>query len=497
MSFAEARLREGFLSPELQLAVIPQRRLVHRRRAAAPVSARARLAAAIELRVGDYVVHEDHGIARFSGFDTKTLAGVTRDYLELEYRGGDRVFAPTDQLARISRYMGADGRRARAQPPRRKALAEHEVPGAPRRPGDGRRSDQPLRRAPGAQGPRLLARRRDADGLRGGLSLSRDRRSDGRDRRGQGRHGVGAADGPPDLRRRRLRQDRDRAARRPQGGGGRQAGDDARADHDPRPAALRHLPRALRGYAVQRRDGLPAAQAGRGQAEPRALPRGEGGRPDRYPPAALARRPGQGPRPDDRRRGAALRREAEGASPAAEAQGGRALALGHADPAHSADVARRPARHLRDRDPARGPPPGAHARRSLRRGPGQAGDRAREGARAGRSSSSTTGSTRCTRPPSGSAPSVPACGFAEAHGQMDELQLEATMLAFVRGEHDVLVATTIIESGLDIPTANTLLVERADQLGLAQAYQIRGRVGRSRRAGLRLPALPLGRVAHP
>ena len=157
--------------------------------------------------------------------------------------------------------------RARAQPPRREALAEHEVPGAPLRPGDGRRPDQPLRRAPGAQGPRLLARRRDADGLRGGLPLSRDRRSDGRDRRGQGRHGVGAADGPPDLRRRRLRQDRDRAARRPQGGGGRQAGDDARADDDPRPAALRHLPRALRGHAVQRRDGLPAAQAGRGQAE--------------------------------------------------------------------------------------------------------------------------------------------------------------------------------------------------------------------------------------
>ena len=73
----------------------------------------------------------------------------------------------------------------------------------------------------------------------------------------------------------------------------------------------------------------------------------------------------------------------------------------------------------------------------------------------------------------------PGVGFAEAHGQMDELELEATMLAFVRGEHDCLVATTIIESGLDIPTANTLLVERADQLGLAQAYQIRGRVGRS------------------
>jgi transcription-repair coupling factor (superfamily II helicase) len=62
---------------------------------------------------------------------------------------------------------------------------------------------------------------------------------------------------------------------------------------------------------------------------------------------------------------------------------------------------------------------------------------------------------------------------------MDEGELESTMLSFLRGDADVLVATTIIESGLDIPQANTLIVERADQLGLAQAYQIRGRVGRS------------------
>ena len=70
---------------------------------------RGRLASFADLRVGDYVVHEDHGIARFAGFETKTVAGVTRDYLELEYRGEDRVFAPTDQLAKISRYVGAGG----------------------------------------------------------------------------------------------------------------------------------------------------------------------------------------------------------------------------------------------------------------------------------------------------------------------------------------------------------------------------------------------------
>ena len=75
---------------------------------------------------------------------------------------------------------------------------------------------------------------------------------------------------------------------------------------------------------------------------------------------------------------------------------------------------------------------------------------------------------------------VPKARFSEAHGQMDETQLEETMLGFLRGDADCLVTTTIIESGLDIPSANTLIVERADQLGLAQAYQIRGRVGRSR-----------------
>jgi transcription-repair coupling factor (superfamily II helicase) len=66
-----------------------------------------------------------------------------------------------------------------------------------------------------------------------------------------------------------------------------------------------------------------------------------------------------------------------------------------------------------------------------------------------------------------------------AHGQMRERELEEKMHAFLRGDADVLVSTTIIESGLDIPQANTLIVERADALGLAQLYQIRGRVGRS------------------
>jgi transcription-repair coupling factor (superfamily II helicase) len=110
LAFAEARLREGFVSPELKLAVYPFRRLVHRRRTEepAPGAGRGRLAFS-ELRVGDYVVHEDHGVARFAGFETREVGGVTRDYLYLEYKGEDRVYVPTDQLAKLSRYVGAGG----------------------------------------------------------------------------------------------------------------------------------------------------------------------------------------------------------------------------------------------------------------------------------------------------------------------------------------------------------------------------------------------------
>jgi transcription-repair coupling factor (superfamily II helicase) len=76
---------------------------------------------------------------------------------------------------------------------------------------------------------------------------------------------------------------------------------------------------------------------------------------------------------------------------------------------------------------------------------------------------------------------VPAARVAVGHGQMSENELERVMLAFMRHEYDVLVATTIIENGLDIPLANTILINRADRHGLSELYQLRGRVGRSNR----------------
>src|SRR6185437_6234175 len=119
LRFAAASLREGFVAPSMKLAVYPEHRLLRRRRAERPgggaseglagPARRGALRSYTELRTGDIVVHEDHGVARFAGFETRTVAHVTRDYLYLEYQGDDKVFVPTDQLAKISRYVGAGG----------------------------------------------------------------------------------------------------------------------------------------------------------------------------------------------------------------------------------------------------------------------------------------------------------------------------------------------------------------------------------------------------
>ncbi|MFC4335952.1 transcription-repair coupling factor [Salininema proteolyticum] len=95
---------------------------------------------------------------------------------------------------------------------------------------------------------------------------------------------------------------------------------------------------------------------------------------------------------------------------------------------------------------------------------------------------------------------VPEARIVVAHGKMSEKELETIMQGFWDGEYDVLVSTTIIESGIDIPNANTLIVERADVLGLSQLHQIRGRVGRSRERAyayfLYPSETPLSETAH-
>lgn len=89
---------------------------------------------------------------------------------------------------------------------------------------------------------------------------------------------------------------------------------------------------------------------------------------------------------------------------------------------------------------------------------------------------------------------VPEARVVVGHGSMTESELEKAMLAFVEGRADVLVATTIVENGLDVAKANTLIVHRADRFGLAQLYQLRGRVGRSDRPAFAYLMVPPGRV---
>jgi transcription-repair coupling factor (superfamily II helicase) len=479
VSFAEARLRDGFLAPELKLAVIPQRRLIHRRRAEAPVTARARLAAAIELRVGDLVVHEDHGVARFSGFDTKTLAGTTRDYLELEYRGGDKVFAPTDQLARISRYVGADGGepqlsalggkrwqslKARA---RRAAsamagellnlYAERQV-----RSGHAFSPDGEWQLSFEAAFPyRETADQADAiEAVKGDMEAERPM-----DRLICGDVGYGktevalraahkaAADGKQVMmlvpttilaqqhfgtfrerfadspftvemvsRLRRPAEVRDAIERYTQGkvdiliGTHRLLSRDVRA----KDLGLLIVDEEQR-FGVKQKELLRQLKlkvdvlAMSATPIPRTLQMSLAGLRD----ISVIETPPEGRRP----------------------------VRTHVGP-YDEDLVKRAI----EREVGRGGQ--IFFLHNLIETLGETAERLR---------------ALC-----------PGVRFAAAHGQMDELELEATMLAFVRGEHDALVTTTIIESGLDIPTANTLVVERADQLGLAQAYQIRGRVGRSR-----------------
>lgn len=92
---------------------------------------------------------------------------------------------------------------------------------------------------------------------------------------------------------------------------------------------------------------------------------------------------------------------------------------------------------------------------------------------------------------------LPGVRIEIGHGQMEPARLEKIMLGFLHNEFQVLLSTTIVESGLDIPNANTMIVERADRFGLAQLYQLRGRVGRSNRRGYCYLLLPPGEKLNP
>ncbi len=478
VQFTEAHIGEGFISPALKLAVIPWRKLVHRRSAAAP-TVRGTLASMADLAVGDHVVHQDHGIARFAGFETKTVAGVTRDYLDLEYRGEDRVFAPTEQLAKITRYVGVGG-----EAPQLSALGS-------------KRWDSIKARA-----------RRAARALAGDLlNLYAERAA----RRGH-------AFGP----------DSEWSVQLEQAFPYRETADQLEAIEATRADMESERPM----------DRLICGDVGYGKTEvalrAAAKAAGEGKQVMILVPTTVLAQQHLG---TFRERFAELPFEVDAVSrlrkPAEVRQTLQAFSEGGVDiliGTHrllSRDVRAKDLgllivdeeqrfgvkqkellrqlklrvdvlalsatpiprtlqmslAGLRDISVIETPPEG---RRPIRTYVGPFDEELvakairREVDRDGQCFFLHNRIDTLHETAERLRALCPGVRFAEAHGQMDMGDLESTMLGFLRGDADCLVATTIIESGLDIPQANTLIVERADMLGLAQAYQIRGRVGRSR-----------------
>jgi transcription-repair coupling factor (superfamily II helicase) len=483
LQFTTAALRDGFIAPSLKLAVIPEHRLIRRRRAEpsgpAVAGRRGVLRSFADLRSGDIVVHEDHGIARFAGFDTRTVAGVTRDYLLLEYAGADRVFVPTEQLAKISRYVGAGG--------------EHP----------------PLSKLGGTRWDTIKARaRRAAQELAGellNLYAERKRRSG---------HAF-PIDGDWLV---------DFEAKFPytETADQREAIEVVKADME----TARPMDRLICGDVgygkteVALRAAFKSVEAGkqvlmlvpttilaqqhygtfserlkdypftieyvsrfRSLKEQReAVARFNEGKVDIL--IGTHRLLSRDVRPkdlgliivDEEQRFGVKQKELL-----------RQLKLRVDVIAMSATPIPRTLQMslagVRDISVIETPPEG---RRPVKTYVGEYDEELvrqaleRETRRGGQafflhnrveSIDETAERLRAL---------CPGMRFEVAHGQLEADELEARMLAFLRGEADVLVATSIIESGIDIPQANTLVVERADIFGLAQLYQIRGRVGRSR-----------------
>ncbi len=480
--FAVAALRHGFVAAGARVAVIPEHRLFHRRRGErAPARRRGALRSFTDLRTGEHVVHEDHGIARFEGFETKTVAGVTRDYLHLEYAGDDKVFLPVDQLARISRYLGAGG-------------AGGAVP--------------TLSKLGGKSWETLKARaRRAAQELAGELlNLYAERR------RRSGHEFPQDSD-----------WQREFEARFPytETADQREAIEHVKADME-RAEPMDRLICGDVGYGkteVALRAAFKSADDGRQVlvlAPTTILAQQHFGTfrerladypftvdhvsrfrtPKEQREAIAAFNEG---RTDiligtHRLLGRDLRGKEIGLIIVDEEQRFgvkqkellRQLKLKVDVIAMSATPIPRTLQMsmtgVRDISVIETPPEG---RRPVKTYVGEYDEQLvkqaiiREHDRGGQAFFVHNRVESIDETAERLRGLCPGVRFEVAHGQLDEQELERRMLGFLRGEADVLVATSIIESGIDIPQANTLIVERADLFGLAQLYQLRGRVGRS------------------
>jgi hypothetical protein len=477
-SITVAPLHRGCTLPNAKVAIVAESDLTGRRRAHRTARKVKRESASTfeDLKAGNYVVHHQHGVGKYEGMVKRAIGGVERDYLLISYKGGDKLYVPSDQIDTLRQYVGGEAPKLHKLGGSDFAKTKSKVRSAVRE------IAQELvvlyQKRVNAAGPLLRAGHAVAGRDGRGVPVRRDARPAHRDRRHQARHGARPPDGSAAVRRRRLRQDRGRDPGRVQGDPGRQAGRGARPDHPAGHAARQHVRRPVRRVPDPRRDAVAVPHGRPGQEGDRGRQDRRGRLRDRHAPPARQRREVQGSRPVDRRRGAALRGAAQGDDEEDEDERRRPHALRHADPAHPRDVARRHPRPVAAADAAGRPHADPHLRRRVRRARRIEAIR-RELLREGqvfwvhnRVQSIDTAAHRLRE-------LVPEARIAIAHGQMDEGTLETVVQDFWDGNYDVLVCTTIIESGIDMPTVNTLVVERSDLLGLGQMHQLRGRVGRS------------------
>ena len=476
--FAVAPARRGFVWRDLGLVLLPDHQVFRRR---APRERRLggrALQSFADLRTGDYVVHEDHGVGKLLGFETNTVAGITRDYLLLAFRGEDRLYVPHEQLGKVSRYVGADGSapalsklggkawqtlKSRARESVRDLAGDLIQLYAQRQTREGVAYDLshewlprleasfPYRETPDQEGA-IEAVKEDLETPR-----PMDRLVCGDVGFGKTEVAVRAAFAvavngrqvlllapTTILAEQHFNTFRDRFRDFP-----------VRVEMVSRFVPPRETKRILADFSAGKVDVLIGTH--------RVLSRD-----------VIPKELGLVILDEEQRFGVAqkellksLRLEVDvltlSATPIP-----RTLHLSLAG--------------MRDISIIETPPEG---RRPIRTTVGEYDEELvklaleREADRDGQAFFLHNRVETIEERAAQLQQLCPGLRFLVAHGQMREKELEERMHSFLRGDADVLVSTTIIESGIDIPQANTLIVERSDMLGLAQLYQIRGRVGRS------------------
>jgi len=476
--FAVSPARRGFVWRDLGLVLLPDHQVFRRRVPRERRIGGRALQSFADLRTGDYVVHEDHGVAKLLGFETKTVAGVTRDYLLLGFRGDDKVYVPHEQLGKVSRYIGADAKapalsklggkawellKSRARESVQELAGELISLYAQRQTREGIAYDLsdemlqqleasfPYRETPD-QEVAIEAVKEDLE-----ASQPMDRLVCGDVGFGKTEVAVRAAFAvavngkqilmlapTTILAEQHWNTFKDRFRDFP-----------VRVEMISRFRPPKEVKQVLKEFTEGKVDVLIGTH--------RVLSRD-----------VIPKELGLVILDEEQRFGVAqkellksLRLEVDvltlSATPIP-----RTLHMSLAG--------------MRDISIIETPPEG---RRPIRTTVGEYDDElvklalTREKERDGQAFYLHNRVETIEDRAEQLRQLCPDLRFIVAHGQMREKELEDKMHAFLRGDADVLVSTTIIESGLDIPQANTLVVERADMLGLAQLYQIRGRVGRS------------------